>query len=311
MIDTTIDVAGVAVRVRARTPALADCATSRLGTAPTTEAAEVDIELVTVAPAVPAGAAAQELDYTHGWEDDGRLWIGLDGARAMVDGTRVKVGGPVATDDELDCFDDVLQFAVAVAVARSDRLMMHAAVVARDDDALLLVGESGMGKSTLSAAALVAGWDLLGDDLAIVDTGSMRARGVARPPMVPGEVGRAHGLDGEDEDGPRGRIRLPASTLTPGSRRLIGIVSVVHGTDGHVEDLGRGDLAVLDAGFAAPPFRAALRRQFRASAALVALPAHRLAHAADERVRVRRAQELLDEVWMRCRAAEVAPPTAQ
>lgn len=310
MIDTTIDVAGVAVRVRAETSALADCATSRLGTAPTTEPAEIDVELVEDAPAVPANATAQELDYTHGWEADGRLWIGLDGARAMVDDTRVSVGGPVGTEDELDSLDDVLQFAVAVAVARPDRLMMHAAVVARDGDALLLVGESGRGKSTLSAAAFVAGWELLGDDLAIVDTATMRARGVARPPMVPGGIGRAHGLEGEDENGPRGRIRLPGSTLTPGSRRLIGIVTVDHGTDGHVEELGRGDLGVLDAGFASPPFRAALRRQFTASAALVALPAVRLAHAADERVRVSRAHELLDEAWARCRAADPAPPAA-
>ncbi|MEZ5247562.1 MAG: hypothetical protein R2707_20910 [Acidimicrobiales bacterium] len=304
MIESTLDVAGIAVRVRAEDRSYADCALSRLGTEKSDAEPEIDLVLDSRAPEVAAGARRQEMDGFLGWEDDDSLWIGLRDSRAVVRGTAVHVGGAIDGESPLDLFDDLLQFAIAVAVARPDRLMMHAAVVALGDEALLLVGPSGRGKSTLSAAALVGGWDLLGDDLAVIDAGAMSARGVARRPMVPASVATAHGLTGEMEDGPRQRLRLPASTLTTGSRRLVGIVTVDHGTEGHVEDLGRGDLSVLDDGYAAPPFRQALRRQLAASASLVALPAVRLAHARDESTRIARAQDLLLDALGRCRAGD-------
>jgi hypothetical protein len=45
---------------------------------------------------------------------------------------------------------------------------LHAAAVARDDDLVLLAGESGAGKTTLTLALLDAGWTYLTDDLAPV-----------------------------------------------------------------------------------------------------------------------------------------------
>jgi len=49
-------------------------------------------------------------------------------------------------------------------------LVMHAAVLADDDRAIMLPGFPGAGKSTLCAAlALCAGWRLLSDELAILD----------------------------------------------------------------------------------------------------------------------------------------------
>ena len=56
-------------------------------------------------------------------------------------------------------------------------LVMHAAVVAKGDDALVLPGFPGAGKSTLCAAlTFVAGWRLLSDELAILspETGMLQ-----------------------------------------------------------------------------------------------------------------------------------------
>jgi hypothetical protein len=50
--------------------------------------------------------------------------------------------------------------------ARADLLWVHAAAVERDGSALLIVGPSGQGKSTLATRLCEAGWRLLSDDTA-------------------------------------------------------------------------------------------------------------------------------------------------
>lgn len=60
-------------------------------------------------------------------------------------------------------------------------LVIHAAVVERDGDALLLAADPGSGKSTLCAALVQAGWRLLSDELALVDLASGEVRSIARP----------------------------------------------------------------------------------------------------------------------------------
>ncbi len=49
-------------------------------------------------------------------------------------------------------------------IADAGELVVHGALVARGEDAICLLGDSGLGKSTLSAALRGAGWRLLGDD---------------------------------------------------------------------------------------------------------------------------------------------------
>lgn len=289
--------AGVAVRVTAADPRHVGCATDRLGAVETDDAAEIELTLGPQAPTVDTAAPAQELENWTAREADGVVWIGAETTWARIDGRRVEVGGPVLTPGDVDVFDDLLQFAIAVAVAGPSRLMVHAAVIARGPEALLLVGRSGSGKSTLAAAALLGGWGVMGDDLAIIDTSTMDVRAVSRPPMVPREIAELHGLEGTIAPGERRRLRLPLERLTPGVRRLIGMVAVDHGDAGHLEFLGTGDVEVLDDALAVPPFRGVIRRQLAAGAALVDLPAVALAHSSDLGTRVERANALLEEAW--------------
>jgi HprK-related kinase A len=61
-------------------------------------------------------------------------------------------------------------------------LVMHAAVVARGDDALVMPGFPGAGKSTLCAAlSLIEGWRLLSDELAILSPESGTLQPNPRP----------------------------------------------------------------------------------------------------------------------------------
>jgi hypothetical protein len=51
---------------------------------------------------------------------------------------------------------------------RRDRFAVHAAAVASAGRAVLIAGPAGAGKTTLSVAAARAGWDFMGDDVALI-----------------------------------------------------------------------------------------------------------------------------------------------
>lgn len=60
-------------------------------------------------------------------------------------------------------------------------LMLHAAVLERDGRALIMPGDPGAGKSTLTAALMLSGWRLLSDEIALIDRRDGLLRGLARP----------------------------------------------------------------------------------------------------------------------------------
>jgi HprK-related kinase A len=68
-----------------------------------------------------------------------------------------------------------------VAVMAHYYLMLHAAVLERDGRALIMPGDPGAGKSTLTAALMLSGWRLLSDEIALVDRCDGLLRGLARP----------------------------------------------------------------------------------------------------------------------------------
>ena len=53
-------------------------------------------------------------------------------------------------------------------IAHEHRLVLHAGAVQRSGGAIIFIGESGRGKSTLSASLQGQGWTLLGDDALII-----------------------------------------------------------------------------------------------------------------------------------------------
>lgn len=56
-----------------------------------------------------------------------------------------------------------------MALGQRNWLLLHAATVERDGQALILTGESGAGKSTLAALLGERGWRLMGDEFALLD----------------------------------------------------------------------------------------------------------------------------------------------
>lgn len=64
-----------------------------------------------------------------------------------------------------------------MALGQRRYLLLHAGVVERDGEALVLTGVSGAGKSTLTALLASRGWRLMGDEFALLDpaTGLLHA----------------------------------------------------------------------------------------------------------------------------------------
>jgi HprK-related kinase A len=60
-------------------------------------------------------------------------------------------------------------------------MMLHSAVVARDDRALILPAPPGSGKSTLCAALVARGWRLLSDELTVIEPDTGRVVPLPRP----------------------------------------------------------------------------------------------------------------------------------
>ena len=60
-------------------------------------------------------------------------------------------------------------------------LMLHAAVLEKNGRAVVLPGDPGAGKSTLTAALMLSGWRLLSDEIALVDRDDGLLVGLARP----------------------------------------------------------------------------------------------------------------------------------
>jgi hypothetical protein len=60
-------------------------------------------------------------------------------------------------------------------------LILHAAVVERGGEAMILPGEPGAGKSTLCAALVSRGWRLLSDEMTVIDTADAQCVPIPRP----------------------------------------------------------------------------------------------------------------------------------
>lgn len=75
---------------------------------------------------------------------------------------------------------ELIEFAVYTLAARAQRLVsLHCACVALGGKAILLMGESGSGKSTVALQCLLAGLEIVSEDSTFVAPGPMLATGIA------------------------------------------------------------------------------------------------------------------------------------
>ncbi len=252
----------------------------------------------------PLGTPTMEDGPILRWDegDQLRLWHEA-GAGAVVNDSSLTIGGG-AGGHRWRVTRQLLFSALSWWYARGGGVMLHAAMVGRHGEAVVITGFTGRGKSTLALAAYLRGWDLCADDLVVVTTEPTppEVSGLPKRPTVSAELAGALSVPTEPIPGDdRGRLMLPPSVLTVGPHTVRAIVAVDHDDGvGTTTRLTHTDaLAALVSSSIESPQPDALRRQLHSMAALAGLPAFRLAHAADLGDRLTRAADLLEEVWTR------------
>jgi hypothetical protein len=120
-----------------------------------------------------------------------------------------------------------------VCAGKRKRVLIHAAVLARDDRSVVFAAPTGAGKSTLCAALCESGWEYLSDELAIIDPQTMRVEPYAMPiGLKSASVGElADFLPGLGQkpvhlrnDGRRMRYLMPSRVIPGGSLPVAALI---------------------------------------------------------------------------------------
>lgn len=189
MRDVVLDVGGLRLRLTSRHPELLDVARTRYAGFLTTGPADWEI-VAAPGETEPCGVAAPA---------DGDVSVRLDGApdrldvrrydfRARLD-LRARSGSvTLFVCDEL-ALDSFLRVAWSFALVAVGGVLIHAASLARDEQAYVFPGRSGAGKTTV--ARLSPESRLLSDELSIVRVDGESVRGYGTPFW--GELARGGG----------------------------------------------------------------------------------------------------------------------
>lgn len=171
-------------------------------------------------------------------------------------------------------------------LAPHDRHLLHGGAVLLDAGALVVLGGTGTGKSTMAYAAHRLGWPVLADDAVLVRRAGndVVTAGVPRPMAVATDVVAAVADGRPVPEDPRARTELPPGTLTAGSHPAVGIV-VTTGADPRGQRLDA--LSGVDAMHAVLRASASLADHkarpalFDVAGALARLPAWSVRHGTD------------------------------
>lgn len=111
--------------------------------------------------------APQDLHYEIGtsfsWLENATCYLRVENGSKIT--YRLKEGG-----NEKYLLSYILGWGFAMLAYQRNELAMHCSVVADKEGAVLICGESGCGKSTITTAFLASGYRFLADDMAFVRT---------------------------------------------------------------------------------------------------------------------------------------------
>lgn len=234
------------------------------------------------------------------WHEPGGVVVEhLAGMTARVSGGTATIRGD--GEDLALVLRWICQPVLAYLLAPFDRFLLHAGAVGRDDQALVLLGQSGSGKSTTTYAALRAGWDVLGDDHVVIRraSGGVEVTGIPKPLSVPSEIATDLPAGARRMHDERDRWELPSEFIATGWRRLSSAVAVRHADSpaGTVEPVDRLRLLrELIAAFPASGSREPLARFMPLAAEISRLSHSELRLGRDPAQRVEGAVALLERI---------------
>ena len=256
------------------------------------------LSLLKAAPECPARQPDEHYGYIELWRDGDRLWLRHDsGFTGWASTQELVVGGSGEVSEPLRrLFLPLLTH----VLAHRDIFVVHGGAADAGGGAMLFLGATGSGKSSLVGLSLTRQWQILGDDMVALkpDGDEVTVIGIPRPPAIPAgallnDFGNSEPLDG------RGRIHLDPGILDREPRSLIGSVLPFRAMNGerHVSDVEGIDLFhELIGSFPAASNQELLRRFLPTAVAVAQLPAYLLPLASEGKDRFIDAGLRLDAV---------------
>ncbi len=293
----TIDLGGVSVELRATDAMRAAAMHALLGrVSPSERDPDVRLTFLRHRLSSPERGPDDSVGALEIWNDDDALSVAYgDCFGGRVEDRRAVLGGH--GDSLSRVFRYVGPFMLASLLAPCGSYLLHAGAICNNGRAVLVLGGTGAGKSTLILGALQDGWSVLSDDLVTLKFESSRpmVTGIPRPLVVPSEVARGDIPIVFPVADPRARVELEFEAWDRGSHPISAIVVAGHGDadEALLQPIERPDLLrlLVHSALAQQPRR--VRRYVAAAAGLSDLPAWRLLHSPAPDTRSRRAAEAL------------------
>ena len=301
-----VDVAGLALLVEAEAAADLALVHRLVGTRPANRTPDATLRIGGSAPRMPDRPPDFEGPYGDHWDDGPRhhFWHHW-GLGATIDAKTAVLGGPAAHHARWVAVRNSMLFVLSRLFYERGRFVLHGAALRRGTTCLLVVGDSGTGKSTLAFAASRAGWHVLADDMVVVEARPDGAivQGIPRVPSIPGEVARFTATTGDQlPDDDRDRVELVGFDLDVDPAPLTGVVVCDHSE-------GEGALQKLDPvqaiealvpAFVLSALPKPVERWFPVAFKIGQGPCVELHHPAEVATRVRAAGPLLSRVCDMC-----------
>jgi hypothetical protein len=170
------------------------------------------------------------------WREGELLLLNYGGGiNSRIDALGIQITGEGAALER--AFHYIFTFGIAHLLGLHGRFLLHGGAIQREGRAMLLLGETGSGKSTLVLAALRNGWLALGDDLSVIreTADGLEVTGIAKRFAIP------HDLEGSPSNGrpipgdPRRRLVLVSHRWERGWYPVRATVSVAHSSLPHGE----------------------------------------------------------------------------
>jgi hypothetical protein len=190
------------------------------------------------------------------------------------------------------------------ALAQHGRQVVHADAIAPDGRAVLVLGGTGAGKSTLALCALRREWRVLADDLVALQLrdGEPYVAGIPRPIVVPRDVLGDGATPSSRRGDPRERSELLAVAPHAGWHPVVGSLHATHAAEpgARLERLdGPERLPLVLGSCLAMGDPARLREVFTVAAAVARRPGMALRHSRDPRTRLDDGMRVLEEARAR------------
>lgn len=231
------------------------------------------------------------------------------GASARRVDDEVSVGGYCDSTDPTRAFRVTSQLPLIDALRVHGHHVIHAATVELHGRALVVLGDSGAGKSTFCYAAAVHGWRVLADDLTVVAAASrpdapatVAVTGFPKPLHVPLDaIGAPPPGARPMPDDARARWRLPTS-WSSGSSTQFGVAALVllehspGGSTSRIVEPGPTTLRVVLQAYPAIAVAGSIREFLPVAGELTRQPIFAYGHAREAGERVAAVGEFLESL---------------